>query len=99
MQPEERASELSCVEREFAEFLFEQSKVCFASRQGYRWRVIGENIAAGLGSPQQVVAGWLASPAHCANILSPDFTEMSAAYAINDEAAMEIYWTQVFGRR
>ena len=70
-----------------------------ASRHGYPWRVIGENIAAGLGSPQQVVAGWLASPGHCANILSPDFTEMSAAYAINDEAAMEIYWTQVFGRR
>jgi len=70
-----------------------------ASRYGYPWRVIGENIAAGLGSPQQVVAGWLASPGHCANILSPDFAEMSAAYAINDEAAMEIYWTQVFGRR
>ena len=67
--------------------------------EGYPWRVIGENIAAGLGSPQQVVAGWLASPGHCANILSPDFAEMSAAYAINDEAAMEIYWTQVFGRR
>jgi len=70
-----------------------------ASRHGYPWRVIGENIAAGIGSPRQVVAGWLASPGHCANILSPDFTEMSAAYAINDEAAMEIYWTQVFGRR
>ena len=70
-----------------------------ASRHGYPWRVIGENIAAGLGSPQQVVAGWLASPGHCSNIHSPDFTEMSAAYAINDEAAMEIYWTQVFGKR
>ena len=70
-----------------------------ASREGYPWRVIGENIAAGIGSPQQAVAGWLASPGHCANILSPDFTEMSAAYAINDGAAMEIYWTQVFGKR
>jgi len=70
-----------------------------AGREGYPWRVIGENIAAGLGSPRQVVTGWLASPGHCANILSPDFAEMSAAYAINDEAAMEIYWTQVFGRR
>lgn len=68
-----------------------------ARRHGYRWRAIGENIAAGRGSPQQVVAGWLASPGHCANILSPDFTEMGAGYALNAKAAREIYWTQVFG--
>jgi uncharacterized protein YkwD len=70
-----------------------------ARQQGYRWRAIGENIAGGQGSPQQVVAGWLASPGHCANILSPDFTEMGTAYALNAQAAMEIYWTQVFGAR
>ena len=29
---------------------------------GYRWRHVGENIAAGLGEPAAVVAGWLASP-------------------------------------
>jgi len=70
-----------------------------AHQQGYPWRAIGENIAAGQGSAQQVVAGWLASPGHCANILSPDFREMGAAYAVNPQAAMEIYWTQVFGAR
>ena len=70
-----------------------------ARELGYRWRAIGENIAAGQGSPQQVVAGWLASPGHCANILSPDFREMGTAYALNPQAAMEIYWTQVFGAR
>jgi uncharacterized protein YkwD len=70
-----------------------------AREQGYAWRAVGENIAAGQGSAQQVVAGWLASPGHCANILSPDFGEMGAAYALNPQAAMEIYWTQVFGAR
>ncbi|MEO5845226.1 MAG: CAP domain-containing protein [Caldimonas sp.] len=70
-----------------------------ARRHGYPWRVIGENIAAGQGAPQQVVAGWLASPGHCANVLSPDFREMATAYALNPQAAMEIYWTQVFGSR
>jgi len=70
-----------------------------AREQGYPWRAIGENIAAGQGSAQQVVGGWLASPGHCANILSPDFGEMGAAYALNPRAAMEIYWTQVFGAR
>ncbi len=70
-----------------------------ARRHGYPWRVIGENIAAGQGSAQQVVAGWLASPGHCANILSPEFKEMATAYALNPQASMEIYWTQVFGSR
>ena len=70
-----------------------------ASRTGYRWRVVGENIAAGQGSAQQVVAGWLASPGHCENIMSRDFAEMGAAYAINPHSAMEIYWTQAFAAR
>jgi len=66
---------------------------------GYGWRVVGENIAAGQGSALQVVAGWLACPGHCANILSPDFREMGTAYGLNPKAAMEIYWTQVLGTR
>ena len=69
-----------------------------ASRQGYRWRAIGENIAAGQGSAQQVVAGWLSSPGHCANIMSGEFSDMAAAHAITPGSAVTIYWTQVFGR-
>jgi uncharacterized protein YkwD len=70
-----------------------------ATKTGYRWRVVGENIAAGQGSAKQVVAGWLASPGHCENIMSREFAEMGAAYAINPHSAMEIYWTQAFGAR
>ena len=70
-----------------------------ATRTGYRWRVVGENIAAGQGSARQVVAGWLASPGHCANIMSREFADMGAAYAIDPHSAMEIYWTQAFGAR
>ena len=68
-----------------------------ATRHGYDWRAIGENIAAGQGSPRQVVAGWLSSAGHCANIMSGDFTEMGAAYAVNRDSTSTIYWTQVFG--
>ena len=68
-----------------------------ASQAGYRWQRIGENIAAGQGSAEQVVAGWLASPGHCANIMNPGFTEMGAAYATSQGSAAGIYWTQVFG--
>ena len=68
-----------------------------ASRAGYSWQRIGENIAAGQGSEEQVMAGWLASPGHCSNIMNPDFTEMGAAYAIDKSSAAGSYWTQVFG--
>jgi uncharacterized protein YkwD len=68
------------------------------TRVGYRWRAVGENIAAGQGSAQQVVAAWLSSPGHCANIMSADFTDMGAAHAIRPGNAVAIYWTQVFGR-
>lgn len=65
---------------------------------GYRWRRIGENIAAGQSSPEEVMAGWLASPGHCANIMSGAFTEMGAAYAIDrGKQEARAYWTQVFG--
>lgn len=68
-----------------------------AQHAGYRWQRIGENIAAGQGSAKQAVAGWLASPSHCPNIMNPHFTEMGAAYAVNPESDALIYWTQVFG--
>ena len=68
-----------------------------AQRSGYRWRNIGENLAAGQGSAQQAVEGWLASPGHCANLMSRDFREMGAAYAVNPKSDLSIYWTQVFG--
>lgn len=70
-----------------------------ATQQGYPWRTVSENIAAGLAAPKQVVAGWLASPGHCANIMSADYAEMGAAYATEKHSAMGIYWTQVFGRQ
>ena len=59
---------------------------------------VGENIAAGQGEPADVVAGWLASPGHCANIMSPDFAEMGAAYALRPGSTRAIWWTQTFGR-
>lgn len=68
-----------------------------ARQQGYRWQRIGENIAAGQGSAKKAVAAWLASPGHCANIMNPGFTETGAAYAMNPDSDMAIYWTQDFG--
>jgi uncharacterized protein YkwD len=68
-----------------------------AQQAGYRWQRIGENIAAGQEHAKSVVDGWLSSPGHCANLMSPHFTEMGAAYAINEKSDLLIYWTQILG--
>jgi uncharacterized protein YkwD len=65
-------------------------------RTGYEWRLVGENIAAGPTSAAEVTRGWFASPAHCANVMDPRFTEMGVAYSVNPASAEGIYWTQVF---
>jgi hypothetical protein len=68
-----------------------------ATRAGYGWRRIGENIATGQGSPAHVVSGWLSSPSHCANLMSRAYTDMGAAYAVDPASDTAIYWTQVLG--
>lgn len=71
-----------------------------ARQAGYPWRRIGENIAAGLGTPEEAVAGWLDSPLHCENVMEPAFKEMGAAYAVSPKSKTgRTYWTQVFGTR
>lgn len=67
-----------------------------ASRAGYRWRVVGENIAAGQSTAEQVVAEWLRSPRHCANLMDADFTEMGVAYATGTAGGAGVYWAQEF---
>jgi uncharacterized protein YkwD len=70
-----------------------------ATRVGYQWRSIGENIAAGPTTAQAVVQGWLDSPGHCANLMDPAYAEMGIAYATNPKTQAWIYWSQVFGKR
>ncbi|WP_175541710.1 CAP domain-containing protein [Polaromonas sp. YR568] len=68
-----------------------------ATLAGYPWRQIGENIAAGQMTADTVVRGWINSPGHCANIMSPAYSEMGAAFVANPQSSMGIYWAQVFG--
>jgi uncharacterized protein YkwD len=65
-------------------------------RTGYRHRLIGENIALGPESAEEVVAGWLASPGHCANIMEPRFQEIGVALARGKKRG-QVYWVQTFG--
>jgi uncharacterized protein YkwD len=67
-----------------------------ATRAGYRWRHVAENIAAGAPNAQAVVDGWLKSPGHCVNIMGPQYREMGIAYVVNPKSDAGIYWAQTF---
>lgn len=67
-----------------------------AKRAGYNWHHIGENIASGMRTPEEAVAGWVASPGHCANLMNPAFTDMGSGYGKSQESGI-VFWTQVFG--
>lgn len=47
---------------------------------GYAWSAVGENVAAGYDSVPQTLDAWLASPPHCANIMSADFTQVGYSF-------------------
>jgi hypothetical protein len=61
-----------------------------AEAVGYEAQTMGENIAAGQKTPEQVVADWMKSPGHRANILNPKYTEIGVGYDDN-------FWVQNFG--
>jgi len=64
---------------------------------GYKWRMVGENLASGVMTPEAAVAGWLQSPHHCANLMTAGFSEMGIAFAVNPGTDSGVYWTQTFG--
>ena len=66
-------------------------------RAGYSFQAAGENIAAGQTTPQEVVDGWMQSPGHCSNIMSPSFTEIGVGYVLAPQGQLPHYWTQTFG--
>ena len=69
--------------------------------QGYQYSTAGENIAAGYSTPEDVVAGWMASDeGHRENILNCDFVHIGVGYyyLANDTGSINYhhYWTQDF---
>ena len=65
-----------------------------ATRAGYRWRSVAENVAAGQTTARQVVQEWIRSPVHCAALMGADFTDMGVAYAVDLKSEAGIYWSQ-----
>ena len=58
---------------------------------GLSYRAAGENIAMGYPTPAAVVAGWMNSEGHRANILSSSYTKIGVGYVADGH-----YWTQQF---
>lgn len=61
---------------------------------GVSYRGSGENIAWGQKTPEEVVAGWMNSQGHRANIMSSSFTKIGVGYHQNAQGVN--YWTQLF---
>jgi uncharacterized protein YkwD len=62
---------------------------------GYQEKLVGENIAYGPKSADEVVQGWLDSPGHCENIMDPRFAEMGIAYAAGQSSRRGLFWVQL----
>ncbi|MEV6924211.1 CAP domain-containing protein [Dactylosporangium sp. NPDC051485] len=72
----------------------------FATRikaEGYNWSGAGENIAAGQGTPEQVMDAWMHSEGHRANILNCKFVDLGVGleYQVKNNRKIP-YWTQDF---
>ncbi|MEV7504099.1 CAP domain-containing protein [Streptomyces sp. NPDC093018] len=62
------------------------------TQAGYTWSAYGENVAYGYSTAAEVMAGWMASPGHRANILNCGYQEIGVGLAQPGS-----YWTQDFG--
>ena len=66
-----------------------------AVEAGYPTNQVGENIAAGQPTPEAVMAAWMSSDGHCANIMDSGYVSLGVGLYIGSDGAP--YWTQVFG--
>jgi uncharacterized protein YkwD len=66
-----------------------------AVRAGYTFLAVGENLAAGQETPEQVVAEWMNSPQHREIILGIQWREVGIGVRIGGEDG--VYWVLEFG--
>ena len=64
---------------------------------GFPGSATGENIAAGYSTPEDVVAGWMSSDGHCANIMTPGSNVVGVGYFVAPQSGYVHWWTTNFG--
>ena len=62
-----------------------------ARRAGYSSSFVGENIASGQRSPNEVMQSWMSSPDHCENIMRAEYRDIGVGYANG-------LWVMMLGR-
>lgn len=63
--------------------------------QAYNWRSAGENIARGQDDVDVVMAAWIASPGHYANLINSNFRHVGLGLTV--DASGSKWWVQDFG--
>ena len=67
-----------------------------AAEVGYQYFAVGENLAGGQTTAAEAVDGWMESPLHRDNLLSPAWTE--TGIGVRRGGSLRIYWVQMFGQ-
>ncbi len=49
--------------------------------RGVQWRLVGELLSGGIAGTQDVLAGWVASPEHCASLMDHRFSHIGLGQA------------------
>jgi|GEM_PF-4427035 len=73
----------------------------FITEAGYTYHYAGENLARGFKTAHGVTTAWMASPAHRANLLSPNFKDVGFATIMgtDDQGNPALYTVQLFGAK
>ena len=68
---------------------------------GYPWRVMAENLSAGVATPESTVAAWMTSPQHRQNMLGDEYIHIGVGYTVGGAGEIKPdyahYWTIVLG--
>lgn len=67
---------------------------------GFSGSYMGENIAYGQRTPEEVMQAWVDSDGHCSNIMNPNYTLLGVGYYPGADSwrdGNQHFWTQNFG--
>src|SRR6266545_2584415 len=64
---------------------------------GFSGIMVGENIASGQTSVDEVMNAWMKSPGHCENIMKPEYKYLGVGYYFSQTSVYGHYWVQCFG--
>lgn len=56
----------------------------FVAKTGYRYKVVGENLAIGYATAEDLLAAWKNSPTHLANLIDKDYIDLGVSLETGD---------------